>query len=222
MSPPRLGGPYRYTRAGQGVFHFPLARPWTWALTHQDLRCLFVEDAARALRKETASFERHPPQSLLGCWLAVYATPEYDAEAAGWMRRALGLVPPKPEALEANAYVAVGRLGEVSTTGNDSRCLTDAWWWGASPCRGVVAWWLEEVEVFEPLAVPAGRFLSLLEADVLVDMRERVRLARDGVWRPPRFTPPPPSLPRPAVVDDRPIPPMLETPEQFGLFGPST
>lgn len=234
MSVP-LGGPYRYTQQGRGIFHLPLARPWTWTLTHHGAEALFVTDGGAD--EDGPARTIHPPPALLGCWLAVYATREYDSAAVEWVRRAYGLEVPAGDVLPAGCYVAVGRLAEVSTTGNDlARALApSSWWWppGAS-CRGTVAWWLEEVTAFEPLPAAPGRRLAAVDAELLPELRERVRLARDGLWRPEvypvpaalplstpaRVEPPAPAPPPrpPPVVDDRPVPPMLHV-EQLGLFG---
>ncbi|WP_211193728.1 hypothetical protein [Pyxidicoccus fallax] len=236
MNNERLGGPYRYTRQGRGVFHLPLARPWTWTLTHHGAEALFITDGGV---DEGEARIIHPPDALLGCWLALYATREYDTAAVEWMRRAYGLEAPGGDVLPADCYVAVGRLAEVATVSNDMARATapESWWWppGAS-CRRTVAWWLEEVTVFEPLHAPPSRRLALVDGELLPELRERVRLARDGLWRPevypvPAALPLPvlaceePSVPAPPhhpapVVDDRPVPPMLHV-EQLGLFGTS-
>ncbi|WP_240360653.1 hypothetical protein [Pyxidicoccus caerfyrddinensis] len=238
MTCARLGGPYRYTREGRGVFHLPLARPWTWALTHHGMWSVFVQDVEPA--RAGVPERRHsvlPPDAVLGCWLAIYATREYDAAAVEWLRKAHGLEAPAGDVLPAGCYVAVARLAEVSTVGNDSRAFgRDAWWW---PCgvesRGTVAWWLEEVQVFEPLPAAPAQRLAPVDVGLLPELRERARLARNGIWRPEvypvpaelpvvapgREEPPAPPVPparSPPVVDDRPVPPMLHV-EQLGLFG---
>ncbi|QSQ24883.1 hypothetical protein JY651_08070 [Pyxidicoccus parkwayensis] len=234
MSAARLGGPIRYTREGRGVFHLPVARPWTWAVTHHDADILCFTEVGNEGRPHAV----HLPEALLGCWVALYATREYNAAGAEWLRTARGLEAPAGDVLPAGCYVAVGRLAEVSTVGNDLARATapGSWWWPpVAPCRGTVAWWLEEVQVFEPLEAAPAPALSLVDAELLPELRERARLARDGVWRPEvypvpatlpvdipvREEPPapqrPPAHPRP-VVDDMPVPPMLHV-EQLGLFG---
>ncbi|MFY2557405.1 hypothetical protein ACN469_07260 [Corallococcus terminator] len=243
MSSIPLAGPYRYTRKGMGVFHLSLSRPWTWALTHHGMWSVFVHDVEPA---RPGFPERrhplHPPEAVLGCWLALYATREYDEEAVEWLRRAHGVESPTRDVLPSGAYVAMARLAEVSTVGNDSRAFgRDAWWWppGAS-CRGTVAWWLEEVQVFEPLVSAPAQRLAPMDPELLPELRERVRLARDGIWRPEVYAtpapPPPPPVPRepePPVsatpappaparrelpADDSPVAPMGSV-EQLGLFG---
>lgn len=234
MSAPRLGGPVRYTREGRGVFHLPVARPWTWAVTHHSADVLCLTEVGNDGRPHAV----HPPEALLGCWVALYATREYEAAGAEWLRKAHGLEAPAGDVLPAGCYVAVGRLAEVSTVGNDLARATapGSWWWPpGAPCRGTVAWWLEEVQVFEPLTAAPPPRLSLVDAELLPELRERARLARDGIWRPEVY-PVPAALPVPApayeeppapdllpsgpppVVDDRPVPPMLHV-EQLGLFG---
>ncbi|GHG79813.1 hypothetical protein [Comamonas sp. JC664] len=242
MSAP-LGGPYRYAREGKGVFHFPLARPWTWAITHHGMWSVFVTDEERAREgRPGRRHPLHPPAELMGCWLAIYATRDYDAEAVRWLRAAHGLEAPAGDVLPHGAYVAVARLAEVSTTGNDSRAFGRDPWWGppGASCRGTIAWWLEEIQFVEPLPAPPSQRLAPFDPELLAELRERMRLARDGFWRPeaypvpaavpmpttpPVAAPPPPSpTPAPAStpprpVDDRPVPPMLAHPEQLGLFG---
>jgi len=239
MSCAPLGGPRRYTQKGRGVFHLPLARPWTWALTHHGMWSVFVADVEPARAGVPARrHPLHPPEHLLGCWLAFYATREYDSEAVDWLRQAHGLEAPAGDVLPAGCYVAVARLAEVSTVGNDSRAFgRDAWWSppGTPFCRGTVAWWLEEVQVFEPLQAAAVQRLAPVDPELLPELRERARLARDGLWRPEVYPmpaglpvatpaleqPPAPAAPPPRrelPADDRPVPPMLHV-EQLGLFG---
>ncbi|NTX58381.1 hypothetical protein, partial [Myxococcus sp. CA039A] len=187
-----LAGPYRYTHAGTEVFHLPLVRPWTWALTHHGMWSVFVHDVEPARQGvPERRHPLHPSPEVLGCWLAIYATRDYDAAGVAWLRKAHDLEAPAGDVLPAGAYVALARLAEVSTVGNDSRCTSDPWWWHrGAPCRGTVAWWLEEVMVFEPLtAAPAPR-LSRVDRELVPELRERVRLARDGVWRPELYAVP--------------------------------
>ncbi|WAM23784.1 hypothetical protein [Myxococcus sp. NMCA1] len=246
MSAP-LGGSYRYTREGRGVFHFPLARPWTWALTHHGMWSVFVADVEPARQGVPARrHPLHPPAELMGCWLAIYATREYDAEAVRWLRAAHGLEVPAGDVLPADSYVAVARLAEVSTVGNDYRAFGRDPWWAprnAPFCRGTIAWWLEEIQYVEPLPSAPAKRLAPVDPGLVPELRERMRLARDKLWRPevyavpaslpippparveepvPAPPPQPPILPAPpprAIIDDRPVPPMLAEPEQLGLFG---
>jgi|GEM_PF-2358008 len=237
-------GPYRFTREGRSVFHLPLVRPWSWALTHHGMWSVFVTDEEPARTGVPARrMPLHPPQGLLGHWLAIYATREYDADAVRWLRAAHGLEAPAGDVLPAGAYVAMARLAEVSTIGNDSRSFgSDPWWAprGAPYCRGTIAWWLEEIVVFEPLPAPSAGRLTHVDAELLPELRERVRMARDGIWRPevfavpvalPLLTPEPeeppapsplPAAPAPArhelPADDSPVAPMGAV-EQLGLFG---
>ncbi|AEI66973.1 hypothetical protein [Corallococcus macrosporus] len=234
-----LGGPYRYTRAGRGVFHLPLERPWTWALTHHGMWSVFVADTEPARQGAPARrHPLHPPRELMGCWLAIYATRDYDADAVRWLRDAHGLEAPAGDVLPAGAYVAVARLAEVSTIGNDSRSFGRDPWWAPRGvgCRGTIAWWLEEIQPLEPLVAAPAKRLTPVDPELMPELRERMRLARDGIWRPEVYaapTPmpfpapsrerapipaPPPRPSRPRVVDDRPVPPMLANPVQFGLF----
>ncbi|MCP3101484.1 hypothetical protein LZ198_21650 [Myxococcus sp. K15C18031901] len=229
-----FAGPYRYTSRGTGVFHFPLARPWTWALTHHGMWNVFVHDHEPArLGMPARRHPLHPPPELMGCWLAIYATREYDAEAVEWLRKGHGLEAPAASALPSRAYVAMARLAEVSTLGNDYRSFgVDPWWKPAgASSRGTVAWWLEEIQVFEPLEAAEAQRLVPLDPELLPDLRERVRMARDGFWRPERYEVPPPvpaapppsaEPPRPTrrelPADDSPVPPMGPV-EQLGLFG---
>ncbi|WP_205522812.1 hypothetical protein [Myxococcus eversor] len=240
-----MAGPYRYTHAGTEVFHLPLARPWTWALTHHGMWSVFVHDVEPARQGvPERRHPLHPPPEVLGSWLAIYATRDYDAGAVAWLRKAHDLEAPAGDVLPAGAYVAMARLAEVSTVGNDSRCASDPWWWHrGAPCRGTVAWWLEEVMVFEPLvAAPAPR-LSRVDRELLPELRERVRLARDGVWHPEAYAVPaalpaispepvvPPAAPVPLPTTPAAPPPRQELPadnspvapmgavEQLGLFG---
>ncbi|WP_123784107.1 hypothetical protein [Corallococcus macrosporus] len=234
-----LGGPYRYTRAGRGVFHFPLERPWTWALTHHGMWSVFVADTEPARQGAPARrHPLHPPRELMGCWLAIYATRDYEADAVRWLREAHGLEAPAGDVLPAGAYVAVARLAEVSTIGNDSRSFGRDPWWAPRGvgCRGTIAWWLEEIQPLEPLPAAPAKRLTPVDPELMPELRERMRLARDGIWRPEVYAAPapvpfpapsrkrapapaPPPSPRPRVVDDRPVPPMLANPVQFGLFG---
>ncbi|NVJ05255.1 hypothetical protein HUW63_08395 [Myxococcus sp. AM001] len=237
MSGMPLGGPYRYRRAGRGVFHLPLERPWTWALTHHGMWSVFVADAEPARQGvPPRRHPLHPPAELMGCWLAIYATRDYDADAVRWLREAHGLEAPAGDVLPAGAYVAVARLAEVSTVGNDSRAFgRDPWWAPKSApyCRGTIAWWLEEIQALEPLPAAPAKRLSPVDPELMPELRERMRLARDGIWRPEVYAAPAPMPfpapscerapapappPRPCVVDDRPVPPMLANPVQFGLF----
>ncbi|WP_426730266.1 hypothetical protein [Myxococcus faecalis] len=239
-------GPYRFTRAGRDVYHMPLARPWSWALTHHGMWSLFVTDQEPAHQGvPDRRFPLHPPESILGHWLAIYATAEYDGDAVQWLRKAHSLEAPAGDVLPAGSYVAMARLAEVSTIGNDSRSFgRDPWWSpaGSPYCRGTIAWWLEEMVVFEPLrAAQAGR-LTYVDQELLPELRERVRLARDGIWRPdvypvplalpllapePAPPPPPPAPPQHQVrqpprrelpANDSPVPPMGLV-QQLGLFG---
>ncbi|WP_141616997.1 hypothetical protein, partial [Myxococcus sp. CA010] len=194
-----LGGPYRYRREGRGVFHFPLARPWTWALTHHGMWSVFVTDQepprdGRPGRRHPL----HPPPELMGQWLAIYATKDYDAEAVRWLRAAHGLEAPAGDVLPHGAYVAVARLAEVSTAGNDCRAFgRDPWWAprGAS-CRGTIAWWLEEIQPLEPLPAAHAQRLAPVDPGLVPELRERMRLARDKLWRPEVYAVPA-SLPFP-------------------------
>jgi len=233
-----FAGPYRYTSRGTGVFHFPLARPWTWALTHHGMWNVFVHDHEPARQGMPARrHPLHPPPELMGCWLAIYATREYDADAVDWLRKGHGLEAPGAGVLPARAYVAMARLAEVSTLGNDYRSFgVDPWWKPAGvSSRGTVAWWLEELQVFEPLEAPEAPRLAPLDPELLPELRERVRMARDGIWRPEQYVlqrPPPPAPPqappprpkatpaprRELPADDSPVPPMGPV-EQLGLFG---
>jgi hypothetical protein len=235
-------GPYRFTRAGRDVYHMPLARPWSSALTHHGMWSLFVTDQEPARQGVPGRrFPLHPPESVLGHWLAIYATAAYDADAVRWLREARGLDAPAGDVLPAESYVAMARLAEVSTIGNDSRSFgRDPWWApaGSPYCRGTIAWWLEEMVVFEPLpAAQAGR-LTYVDQELLPELRERVRLAKDRFWRPevypvplalPLLAPepaPPPAPPQHQVkpprrelpANDAPVPPMGPV-QQLGLFG---
>ncbi|WXH27274.1 hypothetical protein WA016_01188 [Myxococcus stipitatus] len=229
-------GAYRYTRRGMAVFHMPVARPWTWALTHHGMWSLFVADIEPA---RTGMPERrhplHPPREVMGHWLAIYATSDYDADGVTWLQRAHGLEAPSSDTLPHGAYVAMARLAEVSTIGNDSRSFGNDPWWAppkAPFCRGTIAWWLEELMVFEPLPAPPAQRLTLVDPELLPELRERVALARDGIWRPevyavpapPPRQPPPPAqthvLRRELPADDSPVSPMGDV-VQLGLFGDS-
>ncbi|WNZ59861.1 hypothetical protein QEG98_28065 [Myxococcus sp. MxC21-1] len=199
MSAP-LGGPYRYTREGRGVFHFPLARPWTWALTHHGMWSVFVADVEPARQGVPARrHPLHPPAELMGCWLAIYATREYDAEAVRWLREAHGLEVPGGDVLPTDSYVAVARLAEVSTVGNDYRAFGRDPWWAprnAPFCRGTIAWWLEEIQYVEPLPSAPAKRLAPVDPGLVPELRERMRLARDKLWRPEAYAVPA-SLPVP-------------------------
>lgn len=222
------------------LYHLPLLRPWTWALTDAGLRCLFYVEEEPA--RDGRPGKRHnlqPTSEVLGSWVAIYALPGYDATAPGWVERASGLVAPPAQALPGGCYVAVGRLTEVGTIANDPRCYDRAWrgwdrWWaGAAPIRGIIAWWLEEVVVIEPmdyepppLHLPRSsrgeQGLFLVDGEALPELRERVRLARDGVWRHPMWKPPPaPVVPVPAPVVPEVVwessPPLLAV-EQLEIF----
>ncbi|WP_255217019.1 hypothetical protein [Myxococcus sp. AM010] len=222
------------------MFHLPLERPWTWALTHHGMWSVFVADAEPARQGvPPRRHPLHPPAELMGCWLAIYATRDYDADAVRWLREAHGLEAPAGDVLPAGAYVAVARLAEVSTVGNDSRAFGRDPWWAprtAPYCRGTIAWWLEEIQALEPLPAAPAKRLSPVDPELMPELRERMRLACDGIWRPevyaapaplpypapsrerPPAPAPPPAPSRPRVVDDRPVPPMLANPVQFGLF----
>ncbi|MFP2963356.1 hypothetical protein ACLEPN_37790, partial [Myxococcus sp. 1LA] len=212
-----LGGPYRYTREGRGVFHFPLARPWTWAITHHGMWSVFVTDEEPPRQGVPARrYPRHPPPELMGQWLAIYATRDYDADAVQWLRAAHGVEAPAGDVLPHGAYVAVARLAEVSTVGNDSRAFGRDPWWGprGASCRGTIAWWLEEIQAIEPLpAHPASR-LAPFDAGLLQELRERMSLARDGFWRPEVYAVPASipvlSVPREAAPPSAPPPPAAQ------------
>lgn len=200
----------------RGLFHVELLQPWPWALTLGGAPCAFPR--ARGWDGKVRSVPA--PERLAGSWLALWAPSGYDDAAAQWMRSALGLHVPGPEALPQGAYVALAELSGSTSVCNDGRSFNEPWWGGTGRTWGTHAWWLAACSV-EPLAPPqaglatAKSHLQPLDAHVVAELRRRYEATVSGRWWPPRYEP---ARHRAPMHDDSPVPPMLEHPEQGQLL----
>lgn len=192
----------------KGLYHVALPQPWPWAITQAEAPCMFPRaDVAEGKRRWVPA-----PPSLHGAWLAVWAS-EYDDAAAEWMRSAMGLAVPGPEALPVGSYVGLAELSGCTSICNDGRAFREPWWGGTGRCSGTFAWWVEACAV-EPLAdawAAGAKHLQLVPAGLVAELRRRYEATVGGRWWPPKYEPP---RPRGPLHDDSPVPPMLEHPEQ--------